>query len=79
MEVLWAPATGSVGYKGPAVSLSSKNKLGNFDVLGEHTNLISLVFDKLSIQTPEKKTIEYRFQRGVLEVSENNVRVFLGI
>jgi F0F1-type ATP synthase epsilon subunit len=68
-----------VGYRGPAAALSSENGLGSFDVLPGHTNFITLIFNKLTIFTQDKKKIEYKFKRGVLEVSDNLVRVFLGI
>jgi F0F1-type ATP synthase epsilon subunit len=79
VATFWSPSIGQVGYRGPARALSSVNKVGNFDILPGHTNFITLIFDKLSILTPDNKKINYTFKRGVLEVSENLVRVFLGI
>ena len=59
--------------------MGSKNKVGEFDILPEHTNFITLIFNKLVIYTKEQKKIEYEFKRGVLEASDNLVKIFLGI
>ena len=79
VAIYWSPVTGQEGFQGSAAAISSENKVGKFDILPEHTNFISLIFNKLTIHTLDKKKLEYKFSRGVLEVSENQVRVFLGI
>lgn len=79
VAVFWSPFVGKVGYRGAAAAITSDNKIGKFDILPEHTNFITLIFDKLVIHTLEKKKIEYEFKRGVLEVSDNLVKIFLGI
>ncbi len=77
--VFWSPLVGKVGYRGVADAITSKNKVGEFDILPEHTNFITLIFNKLVIYTKEQKKIEYEFKRGVLEASDNLVKIFLGI
>ena len=79
VNVYWSPVAGQEGYQGKAAAVSSENKVGKFDILPEHTNFITLIFNKLTIHTLDKKKLEYKFSRGVLEVSENQVRIFLGI
>lgn len=79
VAVFWSPLVGKVGYRGVAAAITSKNKVGKFDILPEHTNFITLIFNKLVIHTKEQKKIEYEFKRGVLEVSDNLVKIFLGI
>ena len=79
VEVFWPPVAGQTSFQGKAAAVSSENKIGKFDILPEHTNFISLIFNKLTIDTLVGKKIDYAFKRGVLEVSENQVRVFLGI
>lgn len=66
-------------FFGKAMVVSSENKLGKFDILPQHINFITLIFKKISILTPEKEKIEFEFERGVLIVRENKVRVFLGV
>lgn len=79
VAVFWSPLVGKVGYRGVVAAITSKNKMGEFDILPEHTNFITLIFNKLIIYTEEKKKIEYEFKRGVLEVNDNLVKIFLGI
>lgn len=62
-----------------ALSVSSENPLGKFDILPQHINFITLIFKKVSIQTPEKEKIEISFERGILIAKENEVKVFLGV
>jgi F0F1-type ATP synthase epsilon subunit len=78
-EVRCSPLLKAENFSGLARSVSSKNSLGNFDILPKHINFITLIFDELIIQTQEKRKIVYKFQRGVLEVSENKVKIFLGV
>ena len=79
VAIFWSPFIGKLGYRGSAVAISSVNKVGKFDILPAHTNFISLIFDKIIIHLADKTKLEYEFKRGVLEVSENLVKVFLGI
>ena len=79
VKVFWLPIVKEVFYQGKAEAVSSQNKLGKFDILPIHANFITLIFDNLSILTLDKKKITYQFKRGVLEVSENKVNIFLGL
>ncbi len=65
-------------YEGPASAVTSKNKVGEFDILPRHANFISLIYDRLTIHAPNGK-IDYEFKRGVLEVKKNKVHIFLGL
>jgi len=66
-------------YDGPAFAVSSINKIGPFDILPEHENFITLLKDKVTIHGLDGKDTEIPCQNGLLEVSEDVVRVFLGI
>jgi len=79
VKVFWLPIVKEIFFQGKAETISSQNKLGKFDILPEHTNFITLIFDNLSILTLDKKKIIYQFKRGVLEVAENKVNIFLGL
>ncbi|MEX0621376.1 MAG: hypothetical protein WD187_00040 [Candidatus Woykebacteria bacterium] len=79
VAVFWPPFVGKVGYRGSVAAISSVNLVGKFDILPEHTNFISLIKDRITIHTLDKKKVEYEFKRGVLEASGNLVKVFLGI
>lgn len=79
VKLFWLPIVKEIYFEGKAKSISSKNRLGKFDILPRHTNFISLIFESLTIVTPEEKKITYQFKRGVLEVSANKVNIFLGL
>ena len=66
-------------FKGKAKSVSSTNKVGNFDVLPHHSNFITVIKDKLIIRTDDENRVEYEFKKGVLKVSDNEVEIFLGV
>jgi len=78
VKIFWLPTVKEIFYQGEAEAISSQNKLGEFDILPRHTNFITLIFDSLSIISLDKKKTTYQFKRGVLEVAENNVNIFLG-
>lgn len=79
IKIFWFPVKKEVFFEGEAEVVSSKNQLGIFDILPQHANFITLIFDELSILTPKGEKFVYRFKRGVLEVMKNKVNVFLGI
>lgn len=79
VEIFWSPFIGKIGYRGSAVAISSLNKVGKFDILPKHTNFISIISKRLTVHLLDKKTIDYEFRRGVIEVSDNLVKVFLGL
>lgn len=68
-----------VVFDGKAEAVSSFNKKGKFDILPYHANLISIIQDNLTIWETKEKPKEIKIENGVLEVSENVVKVFLGI
>lgn len=79
VKVFCSPIIEEEPFQGRAEVVSSQNKLGNFDILPEHTNFITLIFKNLTIQSEDKKNFGYQFEKGVLEVSENKVNIFLGL
>ena len=66
-------------YSGKATAVSSFNEIGPFDVLPLHENFISLIRDKVTVIGTTGQRQQINFVRGLLEVSENRVRVFVGI
>jgi len=79
VKIFWLPIFKEVFFEGKVESISSQNRLGQFDILPNHANFITLISDGLSIITADKKKINYQFKNGVLEVSENKVNIFLGL
>ena len=66
-------------YQGHAESVTSYNNGGIFDVMGYHTNFISLIKNAVIIHEKEKKDITIPVENGIIKVYENTVTVFLGI
>lgn len=82
VDIAWSPSLAQAPYSGQAWAVSSINKLGKFDILPQHANFISQIFDNLTIHLVEdnnKRELNYQFKRGVIEVSEDKVKIFLGI
>jgi len=79
VRVFWLPVSKEVFFEGEAESVSSENQLGKFDVLPQHANFISLIFNEVIIVTPKKEKFVYHFEKGVLTVRKNEVRIFLGL
>jgi len=57
VRVFWLPVSKEVFFEGEAESVSSENQLGKFDVLPQHANFISLIFNEVIIVTPKKEKI----------------------
>ncbi|HSX19047.1 MAG TPA: hypothetical protein VLE91_02845, partial [Candidatus Saccharimonadales bacterium] len=72
-------SSAKVFYQGSARSVSSKNSVGPFDILPRHENFISLVKEKITIFDLAGKKFEFPIENGLLEVSEDIVRVFVGV
>jgi len=79
VKVFWTPAARKKNFEGEAEAVSSQNQLGKFDILPRHTNFITFIFKDLTIHLKDKEKLSFQFERGVLEVSENKVNVFLGL
>jgi len=68
-----------VVFEGNALSVSSFNNTGPFDVLGEHANFITLVSKSIKIIKSEKDTQEIDLTNGVMRVYKNIIDIFLGV
>ncbi len=79
VKLFWLPIVAEIFFEGEAKSVSSYNKLGEFDILPRHTNFITLISKNLTIIKPDNEKLSYQFERGVLEVNKNKVNIFLGL
>jgi len=66
-------------YQGPAVSVTSFNKEGKFDVLSKHMNFISIINDKAIIKDLQGVEREVPVDSGVMKVANNKVDIYLGM
>lgn len=69
----------TVLYSGPAVSVSSKNSIGPFDVLPQHENFISLLSDKIVIFKEKHQKQEIPNTSAIIKAKQNKVTIFLGV
>ena len=64
-------------FQGPALSVSSTNSTGKFDILPEHANFITLVQNSpITIRTGDGKSLSYNFPLAIIHASNNQVRIF---
>lgn len=69
--------TKGIIFKNTALSISSANEKGPFDVLPLHSNFISLIKRNVSIKKIDGKNQIFEFQEAVLNVEENKIQVFI--
>jgi F0F1-type ATP synthase epsilon subunit len=66
-------------FSGQVTALTSVNEKGLFDVLPQHSNFISIIKDYVTIHNPDKTTQKFDLTTGVMQVTDNNINIFLGI
>jgi F0F1-type ATP synthase epsilon subunit len=66
-------------YQGPALALTSYNEKGKFDILPQHTNFITLIKDRLSVQFDKDKVQGFLLDKGVIRCVDNKVKVYVGL
>lgn len=71
-------------FDGTGFAVSSKNEIGVFDILGEHSNFVSIIQEYVDVHRGDPRRGEFAKQRfvvdrGILTVKANIVEVFIGI
>ena len=66
-------------FDGKAESITSLNDTGEFDILSEHANFISLIRNYIVIDRGLKSEQKFMISNGILRVKENKVEVFLEV
>lgn len=64
-------------FVGSCYSITSNNERGEFDILPQHANIISLVKDYLIVDKSSASEKKFLIHQGVLIAKENTVQVFL--
>jgi F0F1-type ATP synthase epsilon subunit len=66
-------------FEGPVFSLTSFNSLGEFSVLPQHANFVSLVKNSVVLDkgTPREKV--FKLESGLINVEDSGVYVYIGI
>lgn len=74
-------------YQGPALSVSSKNSSGKFDILPEHANMVTFIENfPITLRIPalptggqggdETQKKEFKFPMAIMYVTNNIVKVY---
>ncbi len=65
-------------FDGPALSVSSKNLMGRFDVLPEHANMITFIEKDhpIEIRNENKQKISFKFPMAIIYVRSNQVTIY---
>lgn len=67
-------------FQGQALAVSSKNSKGNFDILPQHANFITLVKNSpILIRLPDKSTAKYQFDIAIIYTVKNQVNIYTQI
>jgi len=66
-------------FDGDAVSLSSVNSVGDFDVLVDHANFVSLIKDKIIVDKDSPTRKVFDIDTGLINVDEEGVNVYVGV
>lgn len=66
-------------YEGPAVTLTAKNKVGQFDILFDHANFFSLLVACQVVVNTGSQNLTFPISEGLIKVKNNNVTLFVDI
>lgn len=66
-------------FEGPAVAVSSTNKIGPFDVLPLHANFVTVVEKHIVVELPSGIKKLFDIPRGILKNKQNKVEIYVGI
>lgn len=66
-------------FEGKIQGLSSINAKGDFDMMVDHANFVTVIKDKLILFLDHKETREFSVDMGILRCFNDNVEVLLGI
>lgn len=65
-------------FSGEALSVSSVNSAGPFDILPEHAKFVTLVEKQpLVLRLPNKEKREFGFTLAIIHVRENRVSIYI--
>lgn len=66
-------------FDGEALSVSSNNDTGEFDVLPHHANFITMIKDFVRVTKPDGGSEEFEAKKGVMRVYEDHVDLYLTV
>lgn len=72
-----AKSPAQVLYDGPAWAVSSRNSEGNFDILANHANFITIIENQpILIRKADKTVVELRPKTSILYTVANQVFIY---
>jgi len=66
-------------FVGKATSVTSRNVSGEFDILCEHANFITLVYDYVLVDKGLSSEKKFPLKNGVITAVANVVNVYVGV
>lgn len=66
-------------FQGKALTVSSLNHVGPFDVMARHSNMVTTIQEKIVLQTSPEQFQTIELNSGLLRVTNNQVEVFVGL
>ncbi len=67
-------------FEGDALSVSSKNSTGKFDILPEHANFLTLIEDQpLTVIKQNKEKLILNLNQGLIYVENNQVNIYANL
>lgn len=67
-------------FSSPALSVSSVNSAGKFDILPQHANFITLVSNSpIIVRLPSGKNITFKFPLAVIYLTNNQVNIYTNL
>ena len=77
VSIVWDHFSRMENFTATVIAVTMANRIGTFDILPRHANFISIIKDKAVFFIDNKRTKTYSFQSGIVEVSNNQVKIFL--
>lgn len=66
-------------FLGDALSVTSKNDDGVFDILPFHVNFITLIYDFIVIDRNQQTERRFEMENGVLYTLGNKIDIYIGL
>lgn len=66
-------------FEGEVKAFTSSNDRGDFDILNEHANFISIINKTCTIHKLDGTKAQMEIDEGIIRVTGNKINVYLGI
>lgn len=68
-----------LAFDGDLYAVTSYNSVGEFDILPQHTNFVTMITKKLILRKSKEVQEEINVNKGILLVHRNQVEIFIGV